>query len=143
DQTRHIHVGSFFLQRQLRPGLPRLFEEARKRGVTTSLDVGWDDSGNWDYGIAEVLKFTDIFLPNDQEATRIAGMTTVEEALPILTRYAGQVVVKCGAEGAAFMDKDAGEIVRQAGFKTKPVDTTGAGDSFNAGYIYASLQGYS
>ncbi|MDF2668826.1 MAG: putative carbohydrate kinase [Paenibacillus sp.] len=140
DQTKHIHVGSYFLQHRLRAGLPLLFAEAHKRGVTTSLDVGWDDTDNWDYGIADVLQATDIFLPNESEATRIAGKEDVQEALMELAKHAKQVVIKCGAEGASGVLGE--KYVQLAGFKVIPVDTTGAGDSFNAGFIYGFLNGH-
>ncbi len=139
DQTRHIHIGSFFLQSKLRPGIAKLFAEARKRGVTTSLDAGWDDTGNWDYGIFEVLGVTDIFFPNETEALNISKKENTEEALEMLSRHCGTIVVKCGPRGA--MAKRGDTLVRKGTYDLKPVDTTGAGDSFNAGFLYAFLNG--
>ncbi len=139
DQTRHIHIGSFFLQSKLRPGIAKLFAEARKRGVTTSLDAGWDDTGNWDYGIFEVLGVTDIFFPNETEALNISKKENTEEALEMLSRLCGTIVVKCGPRGA--MAKRGDTLVRKGTYDLKPVDTTGAGDSFNAGFLYAFLNG--
>ena len=135
SQTRHIHVGSFFLQHGLRPGLAKLFKLAQEAGVTTSLDAGWDDTGEWDGGLAEVLKYTTIFLPNETEAVHATGAKTPEEAakrLPVKI-----CVVKCGADGAiAYRD---GQLYKGQPFKVTPVDTTGAGDSFNAGFLYGFL----
>lgn len=139
DQTRHIHIGSFFLQSKLRPGIAKLFGEARKRGVTTSLDAGWDDTGNWDYGIFEVLGVTDIFFPNETEALNISKKGNTEEALGMLSRHCGTIVVKCGPRGA--MAKRGDTLVQKGTYDLKPVDTTGAGDSFNAGFLYAFLNG--
>src|SRR5690606_18936741 len=87
-----------------------------------------------------VLKNTDLFLPNETEAAHIARKDDVREALKELANAAKQVVVKCGAEGAMGMDENG--LVRQPGFNVIPVDTTGAGDSFNAGYIYGFLNGH-
>ncbi len=140
DLTKHIHVGSYFLQTQLRAGIPQLFQEAHRRGVTTSLDAGWDDTNNWDYGIADVLQHTDIFMPNESEAIRVAQKDNVPEALHELAQHTKRVIVKCGADGA--VGRSGEEVVQQAGFKVEPVDTTGAGDSFNAGFIYGFLNGY-
>lgn len=137
--TRHIHVGSYFLQNKLREDLPKLFAYARENGVTTSLDSGWDDTGNWDYGIFEVLKHTDIFFPNEVEAQNITRRGNIMEALEILSCNARVAVIKCGAKGA--IAKQAGVIRSREPYDMKPVDTTGAGDSFNAGFIYGFLNG--
>ena len=142
DQTRHIHIGSFFLQSKLRPGIAKLFSEAGKRGVTTSLDAGWDETMNWNYGIFEVLGVTDIFFPNETEALNITGKANTEDALNMLSEYCGTVVVKCGPKGA--LAKRATSLVKKGTYDNlKPVDTTGAGDSFNAGFIYGFLNGMS
>lgn len=141
DHTKHIHVGSFFLQHKLRPGLKKLFSAAREKGVTTSLDAGWDDTGNWDYGITDVLKFTDIFFPNESEALSITQTQSVMEAAGRLSEFARMVVVKCGPKGA--VGKCGNELLEIPTFTSlKPVDTTGAGDSFNAGFIYGFLNGF-
>ncbi|NJD03251.1 MAG: carbohydrate kinase family protein [Ruminiclostridium sp.] len=137
DQARHIHIGSFFLQSKLRPGIAKLFSEARKRGVTTSLDAGWDYTLNWDYGIFEVLGSTDIFFPNETEALNITKKENTEDALNILSEYCRTVVVKCGPRGALAKGEDL--LVRKPAYDLKPIDTTGAGDSFNAGFIYAFI----
>ena len=140
-QAKHIHVGSFFLQHKLRPGLPKLFKIARDMGVTTSLDCSWDDTMNWDYGLLEVLKNTDIFFPNEGEALNITGEKTVEAAIEALSKYAKIVIVKLGPKGA--IGKWDGEIIEQGTFdELKPIDTTGAGDSFNAGFIYGFVNGF-
>lgn len=138
-QTKHIHVGSFFLQSKLRPGLADMFARAKKFGVTTSLDAGWDDTGCWDYGILDVLKHTDVFLPNESEALNITGKTDVAEAAKQLSTYCKICAVKCGADGAAVAC--GGEVRSFATYKATPVDTTGAGDSFNAGFIYGFVNG--
>jgi sugar/nucleoside kinase (ribokinase family) len=140
DKTRHIHVGSFFLQNKLRSGLSKLFAIAKKKGVTTSLDAGWDDTKQWDYGILEVLKFTDIFFPNEVEALNITKKDNVRDAAEALSKYAGTVVVKCGPKGAAAIRGN--EYIEKETYDLKPVDTTGAGDSFNAGFIYGFLNGF-
>ncbi len=140
ERARHIHVGSFFLQNKLRPGLVKLFSSAREKGISTSLDAGWDDTQNWDYGIFGVLPYTSIFLPNEIEALNISGKDNVREALEVLGKYAPIVAVKCGSRGAIAKWGDRVEEV-PAFSGIEPVDTTGAGDCFNAGFIYAFLKG--
>ena len=138
-QARHIHLSSYFLQPGVQPYLPRLFESAHKSGATTSIDTGWDPSGEWNSGLAEVLRNVDIFLPNDQEAMAIARANNPEEALERLAQTIPLVVIKQGSKGA---------LARQAGmdhfvpaYRVLPMETTGAGDNFNAGFLYAHLKG--
>ena len=141
NETKHIHVGSFFLQKKLQSGLSRLFIEAKKRGVTTSLDCGWDDTGIWDNGIFEVLKYTDVFIPNETEALHLTRKDSIEEALDFFAGILKTIVIKLGAKGAALKSGD--EILTSPAYDTgTPIDTTGAGDSFNAGFIFGFINGY-
>ena len=139
-RARHIHVGSFFLQTHLREGLAELFRTAKQQGITTSLDAGWDDSGCWDYGLKEVLRHTEFFFPNEVEAARITGTSDPVEAAKILSQTVGCAVVKCGADGAVLC-RDGMLLHRKAIPGMPVVDTTGAGDSFNAGFLYGLLRG--
>jgi sugar/nucleoside kinase (ribokinase family) len=133
----HLHSASIFLQRGLRPGLPALYRAAKEAGLTTSLDSGWDPEEQWGCDIFTVLPYVDFFVPNEVEALHFTGASTVEEAATELSRYAGTVVVKLGREGALAQ---AGEQVwKVPGFKVEVVDTTGAGDAFNAGFMYAHI----
>lgn len=133
----HLHSASIFLQRGLRPGLPTLYRAAQEAGLTTSLDSGWDPEERWGHDIFDVLPHVDFFVPNEVEAINFTGASTVEEAAAELSRHAGTVVVKLGREGAMA---HAGEQVwRLPGFEAEVVDTTGAGDAFNAGFMYAHI----
>ena len=140
-RTRHVHVASYFLQTSLVPGLATLFQQARHAGATTSVDPNWDPSERWDGGLREVLAVTDLFLPNAEEATRIAGRHDPADAARSLARVGPVVAVKLGAEGALAASAD-GELVRAASpADTEPVDTVGAGDSFDAGVLAGLLSG--
>lgn len=135
---RHLHVGSYFLQRGLQPGLAELFRQARRAGLTVSLDVGFDPYEEWgDDSLMAVLRLVDVFLPNEVEARYIARVDDTETALRKLANYARLVVVKCGASGA--MSLRDGQIVHSPAFRVDVKDTTGAGDSFNAGFIHAHV----
>ena len=134
----HLHVSSYFLQEALRPGVRDLFAAARKAGVTTSLDTGWDPSEKWERDLIDTLKETDVFLPNESEIRAISGRTDVEEGLRALDNGHTLVVGKLGADGAAVIQQ--GKMIRVPAFKIKVVDTTGAGDSFNAGFLDAWLR---
>ena len=142
NETRHIHVGSYFLQTKLRPGLSRLFRAAWERGVTTSLDAGWDDTGVWNYQIGDVLSYTDFFFPNETEALHITGCSTVKDAATALAKMTKAVIVKCGPDGALAQFGNT-QVVSETFNHLKPLDTTGAGDSFNAGFLYGHLQHFS
>jgi len=141
EDTRHIHVSSFFLQRALQPGLAGLFRRARAAGITTSLDTGDDPADRWDSGLAEVLGEVDLFFPNRREATRIAGVEDAVEALDRLHRRIPTVAVKLGGDGGIVATE--GARLRVAPLPVQPVDTTGAGDAFNAGYLAGYLRGRS
>ena len=136
----HIHVGSYYLQRTLRPGLADLFQEAKGLGLTTSLDPGWDPSNEWGPDMLEVLKTVDIFLPNEVEAMAVTRSETPKEALEVLGEYGDIVVIKAGAKGCLAKSKE--ELVPCAAFQVRVVDVTSAGDVFNAGFIYGSWSGW-
>jgi sugar/nucleoside kinase (ribokinase family) len=137
----HIHVGSYFLLADLRPDMRELLQEARQRGLTTSMDPGWDPRGEWGKDIRAVLPFIDVFLPNEAEAMAITSTGTPEKALAALSGDARTVVVKRGAEGCMAGNGDT--ALRCPAFKVKAVDVTSAGDIFNAGFLHGFLNGWS
>jgi sugar/nucleoside kinase (ribokinase family) len=137
--ARHIHVGSYFWQTALQPGLPALFVQARARGATTSLDTQWDPSGAW-AGLEGVLAATDILLPNEAEACALAHESDWRRALKLLAARVPIVAVKRGASGAAAMCGDA--FAEAAAPNVRVVDAVGAGDSFDAGFVYGALAGW-
>ncbi len=138
-QARHLHVGSYFLQSGLQAGLPDLFDRAHACGLTTSLDTNYDPSEKW-AGIDELLHATDIFLPNEMEALSISHAEEVEAAARQLAEKAGLVAVKLGAAGAMASAK--GRIVRAAPVAVQTTDSIGAGDAFDAGFLYGQLNGW-
>lgn len=140
QKARHLHVASYFLQTALRPGLPDLFQRAHALGLTTSLDTNWDPSGAWS-GFDELLGQVDVFLPNQNEALAISGASSIETALQILSQKYRVVAVKCGREGA--LARQADKSARTAALPVQVVDTVGAGDSFDAGFLYGWLHGWS
>lgn len=137
--ARHVHVSSYFLQAGLRPGLPGIFDRVHDAGGTTSIDPNWDPGGMWDAGLIDLLAKTDVFLPNAIEATRVARTSDLEAAVRSLAARAGLVVVKDGERGA--IAGGAGAFVRSPGISATVVDTTGAGDAFDAGFLASWLGG--
>jgi sugar/nucleoside kinase (ribokinase family) len=140
-RARHFHVGHYFLLKNLHAGAPSVFAEAKRLGLTTSLDCNYDPAEKWDSNIRRVLPYVDIFFPNEQEASRLTGCKSAENAAKELGKLARTVAVKLGARGVLVFNE--GEIFRIPALKVRAVDTTGAGDSFNAGFLARFLQGAS
>jgi sugar/nucleoside kinase (ribokinase family) len=140
--ARHVHVSSFFLQTALAAGLGELLAKAREAGASTSIDPNWDPRERWDGGLKGLLRAVDTLLPNAEEAVRIAGERDPEGAARTLAAHGPLVAVKLGADGALAANR--GEIARvRTPAAIDPVDTTGAGDSFDAGVIAGLLAGWS
>jgi len=138
SRARHVHVTSYFLQRSLQQGLPDLLSEAHRHGASTSLDTNWDPDERWDDGVRDLLEHVDVFLPNEAEALALTGAASVQAAAEQLHRTVPQVVVKRGAQGAYLRDQAGVLEARPPAVTVR--DTTGAGDSFDAGYIYGLLR---
>jgi ribokinase len=132
-RARHVHVAAPFLQAGLAPGLRSLAGRAR----ASSLDTGWDPREDWDVP----LDAFDVLLPNAEEALRLAGRTDgdVQAAALDLAARGPLVVVKLGADGA--LAADGTELTRVPAPRVDAVDSTGAGDSFDAGFLAAQLLG--
>jgi sugar/nucleoside kinase (ribokinase family) len=139
-RTRHLHMSSFFLQSGIRPAASGLFAAAHAAGVTVSLDPGWDPVERWNGALQQALAHVDIFLPNQQEARAITGTADTSLALDQLAARLPLVVIKRGAKGAIAKSSHTEAVC--SGFAVPTVDTTGAGDSFNAGFLYAYLHQY-
>ena len=139
-QASHLHVASYFLQTNLQPDLPTLFRRARSFGLTTSLDTNYDPSEKW-LGFDELLAVTNVFLPNETEARSLTGAENVDEAANRLKVKTETVAIKFGAEGALGVSQS--QRVRVASIPANVVDTVGAGDSFDAGFIYGYLNQWS
>ena len=137
--ARHFHLSSLFLQTGLHAGLPQLFDELRSAGLTVSLDTNDDPTGIWRGVLDSLLDRVDILLPNEDELLQIAGTTTAEEALDKLAPRIPLIVVKCGRRGALVQWGKQRHWI--APVVVEPVDTIGAGDSFNAGFLSAWLAG--
>lgn len=140
-RARHVHVGGIFLLDDLRPDLAGLLREARAAGATTSADTNWDPRGSWDGGIREILAAADVVLPNAAEAAHLTGLEDPEAAAAALLALGSRVAaVKLGTEGALALAAD-GSRARVPAIAVETVDTTGAGDSFDAGFLAAWLGG--
>ena len=140
--ARHFHLSSLFLQKGLLPGIRDLFRDLKQAGLTLSLDTNDDPDDQWGKVVDELLEFVDLLLPNEAEANRIAGCDNVDDSLQVLSRRVPLIAVKCGARGALVQQADKRtEVVPVCVAPADLVDTIGAGDSFNAGFLHAFLRG--
>lgn len=137
----HLHLTSYFLQGGLRPSFARIFREARDAGLSTSFDPNSDPTSEWGEDIREVLAHTDIFFLNRDEALQLTRARDTRGALRALGSRVPCAVVKLGAKGAVAV-KD-GAVASAQGFRVDALDTTGAGDTFAAGFVSAHLEGLS
>lgn len=138
-QARHLHIASYFLQTALQPGLPGLLRRARSLRLTTSLDTNWDPSGEW-RAFDRLLSLVDVFLPNENEALALTRSQTVEQALERLSLHCRTVAIKLGAQGG--IARRGQETAHTPALKVDVVDTIGAGDSFDSGFLYGYLNGW-
>jgi sugar/nucleoside kinase (ribokinase family) len=145
DGHDHVHVASFYLLPHLMPELGKAFAELHGRGLTTSIDTNWDPAGTWSHA-ADLLPHTDVLLPNAQELRGIGGALGIggddRDIGRAIAAFGPEVVVKDGARGGWSAGPD-GRVVEVAARPVDVVDTTGAGDSFDAGYLAARLSGVS
>jgi sugar/nucleoside kinase (ribokinase family) len=136
---RHLHMTSLFLQHALRPSFPTILRKAREKGLTTSFDPNSDPAQSWSPDVWDVISQTDILFVNETEALQLSRERDVHKALASLGTKAPCVAIKRGPRGAMGIRN--GEIALAPGFPVQAVDTTGAGDSFAAGFVHAYLGG--
>ncbi len=139
-----VHIPSFFLLEKLRPSYAKLARRARANGAATSFDTGWDPFGKWGKTkfLMNALKNFDIFLPNMDEARAILRDSRASEAQ--LARKFFElgikaVAIKEGGRGSFVANKH--KSARIPAFRVRVVDSTGAGDVFNAAFLMAYLAG--
>ena len=138
--ARHVHVSSFYLHPRLAPGLRGLFEAARTAGAGTSLDLNWDPAELWDGGLTDVLPAVDVLFVNAGEAAAVSGAADPAVAATVLAARGPLPVIKLGAAGA--LTHDGCRLVRVSAPAVPVVDTVGAGDTFDAGFLCGRLLGW-
>lgn len=117
----------------------KLVTRLRRRGVTVSWDFGWNKSLAADDGLAALMETLDLVFLNELEAPLYAHATSLDDAYLRLRTARSNVVVKLGDQGSRWL-RVAGDVVMPAP-AVDAVDTTGAGDAFNAGFLSAWLRG--
>lgn len=134
-KAKHLHFSSCFLQPGIINDLDKLFRMARKLGLTTSFDMQWDPEEKWDIDIKKILPWVDIFLPNEKELLSLTAKSKITEAIDSIKEFIHVLVIKRGNKGSMLFHQ--GKLRELPSFLNKNVvDTVGAGDSFNAGFIF-------
>jgi sugar/nucleoside kinase (ribokinase family) len=137
--ARHLHIGSFLAAFQS----PAVCQLAHAAGTTVSFDPGWDEQALRDPELLAVISEVDVFLPSRSELCHMAGIPNPAAAAARLlaTMPYGFIVMKDGAEGAESFSRRSEECLRVPAIPVNPVDTTGAGDAFDAGFLSAFVRG--
>ncbi|SOD74874.1 sugar/nucleoside kinase (ribokinase family) [Jatrophihabitans sp. GAS493] len=138
DALGHVHISSLYLQPTLVASLPDALAELRGRGLTISLDTNDDPARQWE--IDALLPHLDLLLPNRSEVMALGREPDPRLAAAGLARRGPLVVVKNGSDGAFAVAPD-GETVGVPAVPVAAIDTTGAGDSFNAAFLDSWLDG--
>ncbi|MHB1274278.1 MAG: carbohydrate kinase family protein [Candidatus Humimicrobiaceae bacterium] len=136
---KHVHFSSFYMMDGMQDDYIKIISSIKKRygDITFSMDTNDDPSDGWDYEIYNILPHIDIFLINKKEALRITKKDNIDDALEKLSKIVKTVVIKLGIKG--YVAKDNGNIYKGGSLKADFKDSTGAGDNFDAGFIYGFL----
>ena len=144
-EAQYVLISGYFLLPGLGfEGTRTLIDEIHADGKQALLDTGWDINGWPDRSAREVMRLlegVDVFLPSLNEAQALTGECAPEACLEkLFARCPNRVIIKLGEEGSIAKTEEG--VFRQPAFPVSPLDTTGAGDSFNAGVIFGLLQGW-
>jgi len=145
DGARGLYVGGYLAMPAFRPEhLVGLFQGAKQRGLITALDVVIPAGAPSPLeDIRQALLYTDLFLPNKDEAHALTGRSDPREQAEILARFnpQGTIVITQGGGGA--LARRGSEILRAGAFKVESIDESGSGDAFDAGFLVGMLEGWS
>lgn len=130
----HAHFAGIYQQYKLQPDLTRLLMTAKSQGITTSLDPQWDESEQWE-GIEEWLPLLSYLFINEDEALSITRADCVEDAWKALSEKTSCPVIKSGEKGSLIGGEHG--LTWTPAFPVDVVDTVGAGDAFDAGFLFA------
>ncbi|MBA7649509.1 ATP-dependent 6-phosphofructokinase [subsurface metagenome] len=136
---KHVHFSSYYMMKSLKKDYINLISDIKKNynNITISLDTNDDPENSWGEEIYRILNNIDIFLANKKEALKITKESNTGDALNRLNKEVKVVVIKLGSEGYIARDGDNYYSGDSLGVNFK--DSTGAGDNFDAGFIYGFI----
>lgn len=135
----HVHFTSYYMMSNLKNDYVKLINDIKKNypDITLSLDTNDDPENKWGEEIYRILGNIDIFLANKKEALKITKESNIKNALNKLSRVIKTIVIKLGSEGYTARDGENYYSGDQLSVNFK--DSTGAGDNFDAGFIYGYI----
>lgn len=136
---KHVHFSSYYMMNALQDDYINIIKGIKKRygNITFSMDTNDDPSNKWSSEIYNILPHIDIFFVNKKEALMITKKENIDDALEKLSKTVKTVVIKLGIEG--YMAKNNGTFYKGNPLNVDFKDSTGAGDNFDAGFIYGFL----
>jgi sugar/nucleoside kinase (ribokinase family) len=137
--SKHLHIASYFLLKGMSPDLPELFRRAKQLGLTISLDTNDDPADLWSPELQSLFPCLDALLLNERELCKIAQNTNLDQAIENIAKHVTLLVVKRGSQGA--LARTGGKTFSAAPPIVEIIDSVGAGDSFDAGFIHAFIRG--
>ncbi len=137
----HIHFPSYYMMRSFSRNYKNfIFELINKnKNITFSLDTNDDPVDNWDKDIFKILRHIDILFLNKKEALKISRESRLDLAMEKFKHYVETVILKLGGKGCIAMTPNG--VLKEKSIETNLCDSTGAGDNFDAGFIYGFLNG--
>lgn len=136
-RSRHIHFA-------LTPSSWGAFQSAVRRlragGSTVSWDLGWDPAAGGSRAFRNLCRELDVVFLNEMEACKYAGTRSARDALAHFAHPDNTVVIKQGAAGAV-VSHNASSPVRKDAINVEAIESTGAGDAFNGGFLHAWMAG--
>ena len=136
-QARHFHLSSLYLQAGLHSGIVALLRNLKSCGLSISLDTNDDPADTWGAPLQDILPLVDFFMPNESELCRMAGGVDLDQAIRVFGEKVPTLVVKRGRYGCRI--KQGEQLLDVPALRVEPLDTIGAGDSFDAGFLCAYL----
>lgn len=141
DGAKVFYVGGYLVIPELLPAdLKELFQYCRSKGIKTVLDVVIPTGFTYSGELEEVLPYTDVFMPNNDEAELLTGeVEPIRQVRAFRNRGTETVIVTMGGEGLLYAQGDG--VWKARHFPSKVIDQTGAGDAFCAGFIAGMVRG--
>jgi len=144
EQTDIVFVAGFMLMPAFDgEECANFLKKCKQMGKTTILDTAWDSTGKWMKLLKPSMQYIDYFLPSLDEAQQLSGREDSVEIADYFLELGPKVVaIKLGKDGCLIKTKAGQQIFVPAFTGIKAVDTTGAGDSFCAGFITGLVRGW-
>ena len=136
---KHLHLCSLLAMKDH----PKIIQQAHAAGLTVSMDPGWEESTLTEPAFVKTLWDLDIFLPSESELCKIAseGVTEIAAKTVFSKMENAMLIVKQGEKGSTAYTNEVPQGLHTPALRVDTIDTTGAGDSFDAGFLFAYVKG--